>query len=224
MIVLPRGITVYLPRDYSFALIARLYPNVDAFQVLEKTQGIYRIHSAAGFIIGIICFLLVLSPIMIAILTFSITLTFFLMRLLGIFMIPGIVIIPTIYSRFTGYGIATIILIIIGLLSVGIIGTLAFIVARLLAEGVTILIENQSGKNLGIKMGANPTTAKAGSMYFAPVKDFINAYKLLALKYKVNIDVNVSDEELKKENWIHVWEDFKNKWPQIANRYSRDED
>lgn len=40
MIVTPRGIIIYLPRDYSFELMARLYPKVDAFKVLEKAQGI----------------------------------------------------------------------------------------------------------------------------------------------------------------------------------------
>ncbi|MCH7828029.1 MAG: hypothetical protein IIC75_08685 [Bacteroidetes bacterium] len=218
----PRGITIYLPRDYSFALIARLYPKVDAFKVLEKTQGIYRTHSAAGFIIGIVCFLLGLSPIMIAILTFCITLVFFFMRLFGIFIIPGMVVIPTFYSRFTGFGIITIILLLIGYLSVGLIGTLAFIVARLLAEGITMIAEKKSGEKLGIKIGVDPISAKAGAMYFAPVKDFINAYKLYALKYGITVDPNISDEELVKDNWIHVWEDLQNKWPQVAQRFSED--
>jgi hypothetical protein len=98
MIVTPRGITIYLPRDYSFALIARLYPKVDAFKILEKTQGIYRIHSAAGFIVGLVCFALALPPLQIAIWTFSVTFLFYLLRLVGIFILPGQVIIPTLYS------------------------------------------------------------------------------------------------------------------------------
>jgi len=219
MIVTPRGITIYLPRDYGFALIARLYPKVDAFKVLEKTQGICRIHSAAGFIVGIVCFLLGLSPVMIAIWTFCITLAFFLMRLFGIFMIPGMVVIPTIYSRFTGFGIITIILLLTGLLRVGIIGTLAFVIARLLVEGITILIENKSGEKLGLKMGEEPVSAKAGAMYFAPVKDFFYAYKLYASKFGITVDTNVSNEELLEDNWKHVWEDLQQKWPDVARRF-----
>ena len=226
MIMTPRGMTIYLNLDYSFALMARLYPKVDAFMVLEKTQGIYRTHPAAGFIVGIFCFLLGLSPLMIAILTFSVTLTFFMMRLFGIFMIPGMVVVPTIYSRFTGYGIIPVILLLTGLLCVGIVGTLAFILSRLLVEGITILIESKSGEKIGMKMGVEPILAKAGAMYYAPIKDFTNAYKLYALKIGLpinKINVEVSNEELLEDNWKHVWEDFQIKWPQIAGRFSKDE-
>jgi hypothetical protein len=224
MIVTPRGITIYLPRDYSFALIARLYPKVDAFKVLEKTQGIYRIHSAAAFITGLVCFLLRLSPVQIAIWTFSVTFAFFLLRLLGLFVIPGQVLIPTIYSRFTGFGLITIVILGVGLWRVGIVGTLSYIVARLVVEGLTMLIDRKSGTSLGIRMGMDPSLAKAGAMYLAPARDFINSYKLFAARFGVPVDVDVSEQELRKENWIHVWDDLAAKWPEVTQRFSRDED
>ncbi|NQV17290.1 MAG: hypothetical protein HQ534_01925 [Armatimonadetes bacterium] len=224
MIVLPRGIKIYLPRDYSFALMARLYPKVDAFKVLEKAQGIYRIHSAVGFITGLVYFLLQLPPLQIAVWTFCVTFAFYLLRLFGIFFIPGQVVIPTIYSRFTGFGLITIIIFAVGLWRVGIIGTIAYIVARLVVEGLTMLIDRKAGANFGVNMGMEPAFAQAGAMYLAPAKDFINAYKLYAVRFGVPVDVEVSDEELRKENWIHVWDDLVRKWPQVALRFPKDDD
>lgn len=224
MIVTPRGITIYLPRDYSFALIARLYPKVDAFAVLEKAQGIYRTHSAAGFITGLICSSLGLSPLQIAVWTFCITFTLYLMRLFGIFVIPGQVVISTIYSRFTGFGLTYAIILAVGLWRVGILGVIALIVARLAVEALTLLIDRKAGTNLGIKMGMDPVLAKAGAMYLAPAKDFISAYKLYAVRFGIRVDVEVGQEELRKENWIHVWDDLVRKWPQVAQRFSKDED
>lgn len=224
MIVTPRGITIYLPRDYSFALMARLYPKVDAFKVLEKAQGIYRIHSAAGFITGLACFLLELPPLQIAVWIFCVTFAFYLLRLYGLFIIPGQVVIPTIYSRFTGFGLITIILLAVGLWRVGIVGTIAYVIARLVVEGLTMLIDQKAGANFGIKMGMEPVLAKAGAMYLAPAKDFINAYKLYAARFGVPVDVEVSEEELHKESWIHVWDDLASKWPQVAQRFLKEEE
>jgi hypothetical protein len=224
MLFTPRGLTIYLPRDYSFALMARLYPKVDAFKVLEKTQGIYKIHSAAGFITGLVCFLLGLSPLQIAMWTFCITFAFYLLRLFGIFIIPGMVVIPTIYSRFTGYGLVTIIILAVGLLRVGIVGTIAYIIARLIVEGLTVVIDQKAGAHLGIKMGIEPVRAKDGAMYFAPAMDFIRAYKLYAVRIGISVDVNVSKEELHTENWIHVWDDLASKWPEVAQRFPKNEE
>jgi len=225
MIKTPKGLTIYLDLDYSFALMARLYPEFDAFYVLEKTQGINKIHNTAGFIIGIVCFILDLSPLIIAVLTFSVTIVFFLMRLYGIFIIPGMVVVSTYYGRFMGYGIFLIILLLTGLFTVGIIGTLAFAITRLLVEGITVLIDMKSGENVGKIMGVEPVFSKAGAMYYAPIKDFLNAYKLTALKtgFPINgINYEISEEELMESNWIHIWKDFELKCPIGVQRYIRD--
>jgi hypothetical protein len=198
--------------------MARLYPKVDAFKVLEKAQGIYRIHSAAGFITGLVCFLLGLSPLQIAVWTFCVTFAFYLLRLFGIFIIPGMIVISTIYSRFTGYGLITIIILAVGLWRVGIVGTITYIVVRLIVEVLTLVIDQKAGAKFGTRMGIEPVRAKAGAMYFAPVMDFIRAYKLYAEKFGVPVDVEVGEDELRTEKWIHVWTDLASKWPKVAQR------
>ena len=223
MIATPRGLVIYLPRDYSFALIARLYPKFDAFYVLETTQGIHKIHSLAAFVCGMTCFLLRLQPIQIASWTICITFLFYLMRLFGAFVIPGMVYFSKLFSRVTGYGFVTVMILVVGLWRVGILGTVAYLLARLVVEGLTMLIDDRVGTKLGMKMGVDPLLAKAGSMYFAPGWDFVNAYKLLAPRCPVQVDVEVTKEELEQENWIHVWDDLVEKWPEVARRFQKDE-
>ena len=219
MILTPRGITIYLQKNYAFGLMARIYPSVNPFQVLEKTQGIYRIHSATAFIVGMICFLTSLSPINIGIITFVAIMVSFLMRIFGIFFIPGIVIVPTLFSRYTGFGLYYLALLIVGLVFVGFWGTVSFFLARIITEGLTMFIENISGKRIGIMLDVDQATAKAGAMYFAPVRDFFNAYRLYALKYGASLDLKLSDEELKNDNWFPVWENLQKNWPMVANRF-----
>ncbi len=67
-------------------------------------------------------------------------------------------------------------------------------------------------------MGTNPVLADAGAMFLAPAKDFVNTYRLFADKYDLTRDVDVSEEELHLANWTDAWEDFAQKWPEIAAR------
>ncbi len=222
MIVTPRGLTIYLPRDFSFALMARLYPKVDAFKVLETAQGIYRIHGAAAFITGIVCFVLNLTPVQIAVWTLLVTFVFYLLRLFGLFIIPGMVFTATMYSRLTGYFLLTVILVVVGLIRVGLVGTVAFFVSRLVVEGVTILIDRIAGASIGRSMGVETFIAKGGALYFAPAADFVRAYKLYASRFNLPTHTEVSQDELLEENWIHVWEDMASKWPQVVQRFSEE--
>lgn len=219
MIVTPRKLKIDLPLGYAFALIARVYPKVDAFQFLKRIEGIQKTHSLAGFLIGVVCFVLNLNPWAIAAWTFGITFAFFLLRYWGIFFIPGLVRISTYYSYATGFGLFTIALIAFGIFRTGIWGVLAYIIARLLVEGLTMLLDSRAGKKLGIKMGTDPIIADSGSMFIAPIKDFVNTYRFFAYKYGLTMDVDVSEDEQRFENWQDAWNDFVDKWPEIAARY-----
>ncbi len=219
MIVTPRKLKIDLPLGYAFALIARVYPKVDAFQFLKRVEGIQKIHSLAGFVTGVICFALNLNPWAIAGGTFGVTMVFFLLRFFGIFFIPGLLWFSTYYSYATGFGLFTLGLIGLGFWCVGIWGVLAYFIARIVAEGVTWLLDSYAGKQLGVQMGTDPALAKMGSMFLAPAKDFVNTYRLFADKFGLMRDVEVSEEELHFANWKHVWEDFEDKWPEISARY-----
>lgn len=219
MIVTPRKLQIDLPLGYAFALIARVYPKVDAFKFLKRVEGIQKIHSLAGFLTGVVCFNLNLNPWAIAAWTFGVTIAFFLLRYFGLPFVPGLLWISTYYSYATGFGLFTLALIGLGFWLVGIWGVVAYFIARLLAEALTWRLDSGAGKELGIQMGINPVLADAGSMYLAPIKDFLYTYELFANKYGLTTDVNVSEEELRFVNWKAAWEDFVEKWPEIACRY-----
>ena len=52
----PRGLAINLPVSYSFALMKRLHPTVDAFKVLKTTEGLESIPAVLTFVTGIACF------------------------------------------------------------------------------------------------------------------------------------------------------------------------
>ena len=87
----PRGLKIRLPFDYAFALIARLYPKVDAFEVLKTTEGLKLIPSLITFITGFVCFYLRLPVFEIGLYVFIASIAGFLMTFFGLFIIPGIV-------------------------------------------------------------------------------------------------------------------------------------
>lgn len=219
MIVTPRGLQINLPLGYGFALMARLFPRVDAFTLLKRVEGIQKMHSLAGLVTGITCFLLELNTLSIALWTFGVTMTVFLLRYWGVFVIPGFVQLATYYTYITGFGLVTLTLCAVGFWKVGPWGLGAFWAARLIAELITMLLDQYAGKRLGIEMGSNPVLADVGAMFLAPVKDFVNAYRLYADSYDLSTSVEVSEEEMHFENWQSVWEDFESKWPQITSRY-----
>ena len=160
-----------------------------------------------------------LNPWAIATWTFGVTTAFFLTRYFGLPFIPGVLQVSTYYSYVTGFGLFTLVLFGLGFWFVGIWGVVAYFIARLLAEGLTWRLDSYAGKKLGMQMGTNPVLADVGSMYLAPIKDFVSAYQLFANRYGLTTDVNVSEEELRFANWKAAWEDFVEKWPEIATRY-----
>lgn len=219
MIITPRKLQIDLPLGYGFALIARLFPRVDAFTFLKRVEGIQKIHSLAGFITGIVCFLLELNAFSIALWTFGVTVVFFLLRYWGVFILPGLVQVATYYTYITGFGLVTLTLCAIGFWKVGFWGLLAFWAARAIAELLSMLLDQYAGKRLGMEIGSNPALADAGAMFLAPAKDFVNAYRLYADKFDLSRNAEVSEEEMHFENWRATWEDFQTKWPQVTARY-----
>ena len=224
MIITPRGLIVYLPRDFAFALMARLFPKVSAFEVLESVQGVSKTHGAFATIAGLGTFALRLTPSEIAAWSLSVPLGVFALRHLGVWILPGQVRIPTLYSRITGFGVVTAIVLAIGLASVGIAGTAAFFGSRLALEVITLVVDRAVGRRMGIALGADVVRARAGAMYFAPAKDFIRVYRLYASRTGASQDVAPTSAELRPENWADVWNEFATEWPQVAARYPSEGD
>lgn len=228
MIATPRGIAIPLPLDNSFCLMARLYPEVKPYTVLETTAGFYKMHNAVACIAGIVCFHFRLPGWQIGGITFVATLAGYFMSVLAVYP-PGLLRLARVYSLLSGYGLVIVGLSAIGLLKVGFISTGLFGLWRILAESVTVTHANHMGHNF--QKIVDPQAVAAGTRllgwwrgwWSAPddfaVRCFGNAYATYATKLGVPIKALVSQDELGSGKWRDVLREFAQEWPQVVRRF-----
>lgn len=206
----PRGLKIRVPTDYAFALIARLRPSTDAFEVLKTTEGLESLHNAFAFIAGLICFVLKLSPYAIGLIVFIVIVQVSMKTREGSqFFLLTFVKIGVIYSYVSGFGILLILLCGLGMYLVGWQGVLAFFAARSLAGIVNAVLNWRDMSYYKVEIGDAITPSE---------RNFINAYRLHASRLGKTIDVSVSDEEMDEKNWKPALVDLALKWPEVAAR------
>ena len=227
----PRGLKIRLSVDYAFALMARLYPKVDAFKILKTTEGIQKIPSMLAFVAGMLSFFLGFASIQIGFYVFLacvtgmvITTRYLNLEYLLLFLdfidekvavffrifIPRLPSLGTLYSYVSGFGVLLIILIVCGVVSVGWKGVIAFFIGRILAEFVNLFIAFQIMKKICLQ----------SNWAFTPSEiHFFNAYRFHAAKLGETTGVTVSREELREENWIECFKDLASKWPEVVKRF-----
>jgi len=207
----PRGLKVCLPEDYSFALMRRLYPSVDAFKVLQTTEGFELLPFTLGFMDAILCFLGHLGPVLTA-------LVVAVAHVIGHFICVNsltagafFVRISTIFSVLNGYGIYFIVIGVVGFISVGWQGLAAYIVGRILAGLINGIINHFNEKRM---------LKEAGAVFTQLELNFFNAYLFYARRQKKSTDLAVTDAELEESNWQPVFLDLATKWPKIVSRFT----
>ena len=223
MITTPRGIAIPLPLDNSFCMMARLYPKVKPYTVLETTAGFYKMHGTVACMMAIICFSYRLPGWQIAGITFFATLAAYVMSVLAIYP-PGLLQLARVYSLVTGLGLVLVGLSVVGVLMVGMMGTGLFWLSRLLAEAVTMV----HGRHMGRKFQeilypeASAMAKRVGSS-LAPdgfaIRCFGNAYATYARKFGVAIEAFASNDERESGKWRRVLREFTQEWPQVARRF-----
>jgi hypothetical protein len=213
----PRGLKLRLPKAYAFALMARVYPQADAFRVLQLTEEVENLGALAFFIAGITAFSLRFEPALIAVVVFVAVSTFRLVHLFGFFVPPFTLLLPVsrVYSRFSGYGVLFTALLIFGYWATGWQGVVAYIVGRIVCAGVFSLIELAYSKHV---------YRKTGLAFSASERSFFHAYRLVACRLGVSTDLTVSDAELESAKWEIVFQDLAVKWPVVVNRFTGDND
>lgn len=211
----PRGLKVRLAKPYAFALMARVFPKADAFRVLQLTEEVENLPALAGFVAGVVAFSMRLPPIQICIVVFAAVFVFRLIHLFGLFVPPFTFLLPVsrIYSFVTGYGVLLIGLLVFGYFAAGWQGVLAFVVARVSCGFIVWPIEMWWMRRVHQQVGF-PFTASERS--------FFHAFRLLANRFGVSTDLNVSDQELAPARWEHVLVDLALKWPVVVGRFTDD--
>jgi hypothetical protein len=208
----PRGLKIRLPVNYAFALIARLYPRVDAFQVLKTTEGIESLPGAFAFLTGLVSFFLKLS-LQIGITIFVVTVLLATMTRYGFYVFPSVVKLGTLYSYLAGFGILLIVLLALGFFLVGWRGVVAFVVGRLLGGLVNGVLNWHRAVYYHSVIGDAVTASEV---------NFINAYRLHASTLGVTTDICVSDDEMLQDNWYPAFVALTMKWPEVTARFTYD--
>lgn len=207
----PRGLKIRLPIGHAFGLMARLYPKVDAFKVLKTTEGLEEIPGVLVFITGMLSFFYGVDALYIAISVFLVSILGRLVTAFGLYVIPGLPILGTLYSYISGFGILLIVLTVYGLLSVGWRSVAALFIGKILAGMVNIIFELWNVKRIYRASGIPVTQSEIS---------FFNAYRIHASRLGCTTDITLSDSEWEEVNWSECFEDLANRWPEVVRRFT----
>ena len=207
----PRGLKIRLGVNHAFALMARLYPKVDAFKILKTTEGLESVPAMLAFIVGTASFYLGLNPYEIGLYVLIASVVGEMITTFGFFIIPGLPKLGTFYSYISGFGILLTVLAVYGFFSVGWQGVVAFFVGKFLAGIINSSIGFWNVKRIHSKIGIPLTASEI---------NFFNAYRLHASAIGKSTDITILDEELKEENWKECLEDLAIKYPEVVRRFT----
>ena len=188
----PRGLKIRIDVPYAFGLMARLHPKVTSFRILKTTEGIESLPGMFAFTAGMVGFVLHLPPLHIGIVIAVCQLAGALINVFGLYIVPGLVGLGTLYSYPAGYGIYFIIVIITGFVLGGWQAVLAFFLGKLVAALVSQAFEF---------LQANRYHKLTGHAFTGSEVSFFNAYRLHASRIGLTTDIDLSDDEMEESHW-----------------------
>ena len=209
----PRGLKIRIDVPYAFGLMARLYPKVTPFRVLKTTEGIESLPTMFAFIAGMIAFSIHLPPLQIALIVAALQLLGKLINVFGLFIVPGLVALGTLFSYISGYGIYLIIVIITGFVLGSWQAVLAFFIGKFAASIVGQVLEFWQ-TNRYHKLTGHPFTGSEVS--------FFNSYRLHASRLNVTTNIELKDEEMEKDHWGDTFQQLASEWPEVVQRFTFD--
>lgn len=205
-----RGLKLRLPIDYAFALMQRLYPTVDAFEVLKLTETIKHLPNALTLLTGVCTFALRLQPIDIFVCVFLASVLAGVLVYFGLFQLIPIWRISYLLTNYSGFGVILPLVALIGFMLVGWKGVLAFFSAKVLSSLFKFAIDM-------IKMKIDhPNT---GNFIASPERAFLFAYRYYSSKLGNKEITELSDNELETHSWNPVFNDLSRKWPEVVARF-----
>ena len=211
----PRGLKLRLQLNYAFGLMARLYPETDAFRVLQRTEEVDNLDGLATFIAALTAFFLRLDPLMIGVVVASTSFAFKIVHLAGFYIPPFTFLLPVsrVYSWFSGCGVFLIGLLIFGWFVVGWQGCAAYFLGKITAAIAAGTIDLWWGRIVFQKTGVSVTTSE---------RSFFHAYRLEADRLGRDLSLEVSDAELDETHWMPTFLDLQMKWPVVTSRFTTD--
>lgn len=208
----PRGLKIRLSVPYCFSLMARLHPEVTPYKVLRTAEGIEGISDLLAVLAAFA--IILINPSDSFLVNGSIIVALYLvgyfMKITGVFFIPMIVPLATLFSYIQGYGIITVALAIAGYIKLGLTKTVLILVAVVIANLLDYVLEL-----LRVIIAKN----KNNQYLTVSELDFLNAYRFYAAKVGANMDIFVSEEEISNGNWFEPYIWLENNYPGITFTY-----
>jgi len=209
----PRGLKIRIAVPYAFGLMARLDPKVTPFRILKTTEGIESLPGMLAFAAGMITFAMKLPPLHIGLAVGAAHLLGVVINVCGLYLIPGLVALATLYSYIAGYGVFFVTTLVVGFVFCGWHGVLAYLVGKVSGVLVSQLLEYWQTSRY-YKLTGHPFTASE--------VHFFNAYRLHASRVGVTTGIDLSDDEMQEDHWSSTLEAFAMEWPQVAQRFTAD--
>jgi hypothetical protein len=207
----PRGLKIRLRTDEAFTYIGRLHPKFSAFQVLKTVDGIELIPSTFGFITGLYLFHNDYLLKDIALYVGIATLVGGLITTFGLYVIPFLVRFITGLSYLNSFGIFTIAIIVVGLLTVGWKGTLFYFIGKYTASLSTYFIDLWQTKMAYKKISVALTASE---------RNFYNSYRLHAFRIGITKNLELEDGEIESGKWRLPLMELELKWPKVTARFT----
>jgi len=209
----PRGLKLRITKSYAFALMMRLFPQVQAFRILQLTEEIDNLPQLGGFLAGLIAFLLQPEPIAIGITAFATTAVLRIAHLRGLLFPPisWMISLSHPYSLVSGYGITTLAVLALGYFMSGWVGVCWYLGGLVASSVLFWFIELQVSR---------ATHKKTGIVVTASERSFFHAYRLTAERNGKSTSLEVSDEELAPSHWMLCFLFLSKQWPEVVARFT----
>jgi hypothetical protein len=204
----PQGLRIRLDVPTSFGLMARLYPDIRPKQILKTTEDISLISSALGFVTGMFCFVLQLSPQSISVYTLIAMVAGIIFNASGIILSPFVQL-GSAFNRIYVFFLPTIIAILVGYMLTGWQGVIAYLFTRVMASFVSMLV----GRGL-----AKQSLEKLGTAYTTVERNFFNAYRYHAIQVGKSMSLELSFEELDEAFWRGTYNDYVQNNPKLIQQ------
>lgn len=195
----PRGLKIRLPIPYVFALIKRLYPKRNAYQVLTTTEAVDEIPS---FLCNVALLTALFTKASFWGTIAAPTVAVLLGKVIiwnGLFVVPGLPTMALIWSYLPPSFLRVLFIAILGFVQTGWTGLWAVLLAYLM---VTVLGEAAS-------LFFAKLRSKPGFIVTESEACFFDAYNLHASAVgAITRNVGVSDEELEESNWVRLFLEY----------------
>ena len=213
MVLTNRGLKLRLPLDTCFAMMAKLYPKVDAFKIFRRTEALEYVPTLLRDIVAIVCFYNQVDPVLIIKLIVLANIIGWMITAFGLFIIPYLVSLATVYNAIGGFGIVLAINSGVAYYFKELDGVIIYIGAVIISAFITgIVLDFIYVWFMSKIKNVDPPITIAET-------NFLNACRLYAKDFNLSPNFSFADEELNVSNWSPVFLDYAQKYPEAVARY-----